>query len=412
MSIYAMFCALLVLALAIHFINRRFVKIQSTIAITIGAFLVSMVLILCHHLDWFNLETPAELLLSQFDFRKVLLDGMLGFLLFGGTLFVDYRQVKKYKFEIATLASVGTLASTFIIAAMIYYILQWLGHGFPFLICLLFGALISPTDPIAVIAIVKEMKAPKALETKIAGESLCNDGVGLVIFVTLYQLAFGGIHPTWQTTLLLFLREVIGGILYGLLIGGISVWMIRLLRDMRLEILLTICIASAGYVFAQSIGISGPLAMVTAGLMVGNCLRQSVSNNRIVSQLWEIADEVLNTVLFLLIGLELLTFNVQIWYIIAGVLAIPVVLFTRLVTVAVPMQLFKKLRRYAPHATLILTWGGLRGALALAMALSIPPSIYRDTLIMITYCVVLFSIVVQGLTVGPLVRRSLSLDRP
>lgn len=402
MSIYAVFCLLLLLALAVHFINHRLVKIQPTIAITIGAFAVSLVLIIAKHSGWFDLESPVQHLLGRIDFHNVLINGMLGFLLFAGALSVDYEQFKKFKWEIGSLAFLGTLASTFLVAGIMYYVLQWLGDGLPFLLCLVFGALISPTDPIAVIATVKEIKAPKELGTKIAGESLLNDGVGLVIFVTLYQLAFGGIHPTWQSTLTLFLREAIGGIAYGLVIGAIARGLMRLLNDMGLEMLLTICIASAGYVLAQSIDISGPLAMVVAGLMVGKKIREHVS----LSDFWELIDEVLNAILFLLIGLEVLTFRIHGWYLQAGFCAIAVVLFSRLITVAVPMQLFKRYRQYSPFVITILTWGGLRGALALAMALSIPHSPYRNAIIMITYCVVLFSIIVQGLTAKPLVKLS------
>ena len=402
MSIYAIFCLLLLLALIIHVINHRFVKIQPTIAITIGAFIVSLVLIIGKHAGWFDLEKPVQHLLSHINFHNVLINGMLGFLLFAGALSVDYQQFKKFKWEIGILAFLGTLTSTFIVGFIIYYVLMWLGDSLPFLLCLIFGALISPTDPIAVIATVKEIKAPKELGTKIAGESLLNDGVGLVIFVTLYQLAFGGIHPTWYGTLLLFLREAVGGIVYGFIIGGIALWLMKLVKEVRLEMLLTICIASAGYILAQNIGISGPLAMVVSGLMVGNRIRKHVS----LSAFWELIDEVLNTILFLLIGLELLTFTIHSWYIEAGVCAIAIVLFARLITVAIPLQLFKRYRYYSPYVITILTWGGLRGALALAMALSLPHISDRNAIIMITYCVVLFSIIVQGLTAKPLVKLS------
>lgn len=402
MSIYAIFCLLLLLALMINLLNIRFVKIQPTIAITFGALLVSMLLILTKYLGWFSLDNLSQSLLDRIDFHAVLIDGMLGFLLFAGAMSVDYKQFKKFKWEITTLAFLGTLASTFIIGGLIYYVLNWIGTGLPFLICLIFGALISPTDPIAVIATIKEIKAPQELGTKIAGESLINDGVGLVIFVTLYQLTFGHHRPTWHGTLLLFLREAGGGVLYGFIIGSIGLWLMKWLKSLRLEMLLTICIASAGYIFAQSIEISGPLAMVVAGLMVGNRVRQYAT----LSQLWELIDEVLNAILFVLIGLEILVLHVHAWYLEAGSCAIVVALFARFISVGLPMQLFKRYRQYSPYIVTILTWGGLRGALALAMALSIPASPYRSPIIMITYCVVIFAVIAQGLTVKPLVKLS------
>lgn len=401
MSIYAIFCLLLLLALAMRLLNQRFFKIQATIAVTIGAFVVSMVLLLGKHTGWFDLEPAVATVLSHIDFHDVLINGMLGFLLFAGAISVDAKEVLKFKWEIGTLAFLSTLASALVVGVLIEFLMRAIGHPMPLIMCMLFGAVISPTDPIAVIATLKEIKAPKELATKVAGESLLNDGVGLVIFVTIYQLAFSGHTPTWQGTLWIFVKEALGGMAYGAVLGLICLWLMKRIQSMQIELLLTLCLASAGYVFAQYLMISGPLAMVVSGLMLGSRIREY----KALEDFWELVDEVLNAILFLLIGLEILTFHETGWMITAGVLSIVLVLFVRLITVGIPMQLFKRYRRYSPYVTTILTWGGLRGALALAMALAIPTHAPdRNVIIMITYCVVLFSIIVQGLTAKPLVR--------
>lgn len=411
MALYSLFCLIVVFAVCIHYLNDRLLKIQSTIAITVGAVVTSAVFALAHQYAHFDASYHIEGLLKSLDFKDLLLNGMLGFLLFAGALTVDLKALLKFKWEVGTLATLGTIASTLLVGYVMFYTLPLINLHLTLLQCMIFGALISPTDPIAVLATVKNINAPKDLETKIAGESLFNDGVGLVIFVTLYTLAFSGHTPTVSETVILFLREAVGGFVFGLTLGAIAYFLIKPLNDSRLEILITICIASAGYVFAQHLHISGPLAMVVAGLIVGNVIRERVLSTHGQNHLdivWEVIEELLNAVLFLLIGLELMVVHVQDGFIIAGLIAIPLVLIIRFITVALPMSCFKVRRRYVPFVISILTWGGLRGGLALAMALSLPKGNFRDLILVMTFGVVLFAIIIQGLTAKPLVKLSKS----
>ena len=390
-------------AVIIHYLNERFLRIQSTIAITLGAVLIALLLMLSHRLGLTNLQPEMQLFVAKIDFRSLLLNGMLGFLLFAGALTVDLKSLWQAKWEVGVLALFGTVVSTFLVATGVYYLLELLGIRANYLTCLLFGAIISPTDPVAVLATLKSVKAPNSLAVKIAGESLFNDGVALVIFATLYQVAFHGVHPTFSAVSFLFLKSAIGGLLYGFILGVVAFYLIRPLKDIKTEILITLCLASAGYTFAQHIGISGPLAMVVAGLIVGQQVRR---RGRLqIGNFWELVEEILNAVLFLLIGLELLLLKANWWFVLAGIIVIPLVLFVRFVSVGVPMAWFKRKRHYVPFITTILTWGGLRGGLALAMALALPDNFpARDLVLVLTYSVVLFSIIVQGLTAKKVVR--------
>lgn len=410
MHFYSIFSLILIIAIFIEIFNRKFIKIQSTIAITLGALFVSLVLVIGHHFNLLKLEDPIAKMVDQLNFKDLLLNGILGFLLFAGAMTVDLKELLKHKWEVGILAFFGTLASTALVGILIYGLSQLLHLNLPLIACFLFGAIISPTDPIAVLAMIKEVKAPKQLATKIAGESLFNDGVGLVIFVTLYQVAFAGHTPSALSTLTLFGREAVGGILYGLLLGLGATAILKRLSDFRLQMMITLAIASAGYIFAQTtLEVSGPLAMVVSGLMIGNIAKRQAFDSdgaAFLEHFWELLDELLNAVLFLLIGLELMLLPWRLNTFIAGCVAIFLVLFARYITVAIPMTVFKRYKRYTPFVVTILTWGGLRGGLALAMALSLQAGPIRDTLLPITYCIVVFSIVVQGLTSKSLIRLS------
>ena len=280
--------------------------------------------------------------------------------------------------------------------------LQWLGITVSYIYCLVFGALISPTDPIAVMGILKVVGAPKELETKIAGESLFNDGVGVVVFLVLLGIATGGGEVSTTSILSLFALESIGGILFGLGLGFLGFFMLRGVDNYQVEALVTLALVMGGYVLAEVIHVSAPIAIVVAGLFIGNQGRMLAMSDRTRERLddfWELVDEILNAVLFLLIGMEILilTFNKQ--FMIAGLLAIPIVLLARLICVGTPIQIMKRFRTFTPYALTILTWGGLRGGISVALALSIPQGPARDPLLVITYFVVIFSIVVQGLTI-------------
>jgi CPA1 family monovalent cation:H+ antiporter len=278
-----------------------------------------------------------------------------------------------------------------------------------FIYCLLFGALISPTDPIAVLGILKKVGAPKKLETKIVGESLFNDGVGVVVFLTIYQIAKGGADITFGEVAELFAIEVIGGIVLGLLLGWLTYRMMRSINDYDIEVIINLAAVMGGTVLAQYLHVSAPLAMVTAGLFVGNDrMRESAMSEvteQYVDKFWELTDVLLNTVLFVLIGMEILALTYDNWYILAGLLCVPALLLARYLSLMLPIKLFAKKLDFVPNTNLIMTWGGLRGGISIALALSLTGEMHRDLFLVITYIIVVFSIIGQGLTVGKLIER-------
>ncbi len=412
MSTYAIVAFLLNLATALAYINQRYIKMQPTIAIMAGSLLLSLSLIV---LGAFGLGTQTHdhisMLINSLNFHDILIDGMLSFLLFAGALNVDLNELNRVKWEIISLAVFGTVASCFLIASGTYCIINLLGGHLSYYYCLLFGALISPTDPIAVMATLKQISAPRALSVKIAGESLFNDGVAIVLFITIYRAAFDYTHNvTVGTIIALFTQQAVGGVAYGILIGLIAYKLIKPIDDHKIEILITLGITTGGYILAQNLGVSGPLAMVVAGLFIGNRGRQfamSAQSRKSLFEFWELIDEILNAVLFLLIGFEILSIHDFSITFIPGLLAIPLVLLVRAVTVALPMSLFKLKKSYPPYTTTIIIWGGLRGGLAVALALVIPGSgTDRILILTMTYMVVLFSILVQGSTAPYLIKRS------
>ncbi len=410
MDPYTLSAIVLTLAVLIAYINHHTFKVQMTIAIMAGSLLISLFLVILQHVGLTNLTHQTKNLLIQTNFHRLLINGMLSFLLFAGSLTIDFKSLKERKWEIASLASAGTLASTILVGLTLYELLQLFHISLPFLYCLLFGALISPTDPIAVIATFKEIKAPKKLETCVAGESLFNDGVGIVIFITLYQLTFQGVPITFKAVSLLFLQQAIGGVLYGALIGFIARQLIATAKDGRIAILITLAVVTGGYQLALSMGISGPLAMVVAGIFVANTVQRtkygkpSIQLRKTLHLFWEIIDDVLNAILFLLIGFELLAIHALWQHIFLALLTIPAVLLIRLITVALPITYFQRKRSKEPYTIAILTWGGLRGGLAVALALSLPPSHYRDLILTLTFAVVAFAVIVQGLSIKPLAK--------
>ena len=407
MNSYTLASIILTLAVAISYINHRFIKMQSTIAIMVASLLISLVFIIMQHTGLANVVDTIKNLLIQTDFHTLLINGMLGFLLFAGSLSIDFSILKSRKWEIGILASLSTIASALLIGIAIYYLLPLLNLSLPFLYCLLFGALISPTDPIAVLAIFKEISAPKNLAVCVSGESLFNDGIGIVIFLTLYKLTFQGVPISFKNVSLLFLEQAIGGIAYGAIIGFIGHYLIKGIKDAKVIILVTLAIVTGGYSLALAISISGPLAMVVAGIFIGNKVRKTKSEaeqNNLLKTFWEIIDELLNAVLFLLIGFELLNINVDNFKFSTVLVVIPLVLLTRLITVSIPMKFIQTRKKLDPYTISILTWGGLRGGLAVALALTLPVSAYRELILAMTYSVVVFSVIVQGLTIKPLAK--------
>ncbi|OEF06909.1 cation:proton antiporter [Vibrio genomosp. F10] len=418
MSIYYTLCFLSAAAMLIAFLNNKIVKMQTTIAITAGAMVLSLAILIVGQNNWFQLTDIATTTIASINFEDFLLKGILGFLLFGGGLGIKLPNLKDQKWEITALALGATLISTFLIGGILYGFCQLIGIPFDFVYCLLFGSLISPTDPIAVLAIVKKLDAPKRISTQIEGESLFNDGFGLVIFVTIFTIAFGTETPTIGSVSLLFAQEALGGILYGFVLGLLFHYLISATDDHSMELLLTIGIPTAGYVFADIIHVSGPLSMVVSGIMIGNWTRFtgfSIESEEHLDHFWELVDEFLNGILFLLIGMSMLLFKFhqEDWILMA--FSIPLVLFARYFSVFVSYLGFQRFRSYNPWSVRILTWGGLRGGLALAMALSIPSGIWvipdklidvKEIILVMTYSVVVFSILIQGSTITPMIEKA------
>ncbi|VAW75032.1 Na+/H+ antiporter, NhaP family [hydrothermal vent metagenome] len=412
MSLYNTLAILLTLSALFSYINHRVFKLPTTIGLMLIALLVSMVLLVINHFEQplgFSVKGHVQQVLGSIDFGKTLLHGMLSYLLFAGALHVNLNDLAKFKWVIGILATFGVVLSTILVACITWLIAtKLLGLNISFLYCLIFGALISPTDPIAVISILKNINAPKKLETKIAGESLFNDGIGVVVFLVLLSIATSNTETiTVLSVSKLFLVEVVGGIVFGLIIGAIAYFMLRSIDNYSVEILITLAIVSGGYALATALHASGPIAVVIAGLIVGNHGRSKAMSEKTRTHLdmfWELIDEVLNAVLFVLIGFEVLVLTLTANYLLAGAIAIPTVLLARFIAVSIPVLLFKRLREFSPKTIRILTWGGLRGGISVALALSLPEGDTRNLILTMTYTVVAFSILVQGLTIGRLVR--------
>jgi CPA1 family monovalent cation:H+ antiporter len=306
------------------------------------------------------------------------------------------------------LATLGIVLSTFIVGTLIWILLKFLEFDIAYIYCLLFGALISPTDPIAVMATLKTVGIAKSLETKITGESLFNDGVGVVIFLVLLSLAYSPEDVSAGEAALLFVQEAVGGVLFGVVLGYIGFYLLRTVDNYQVEILLTLALVMGGYTLALALHTSGPIAIVVAGLMIGNkgrALAMSDKTREHLDTFWELIDEILNAVLFVLIGLEMLILDFSAGYITAGLLAIPLVLMSRFFSVGIPVSLLRLKKEYSPHVVKILVWGGLRGGISVALALSLPMGETRDVFLAMTYIIVVFSILVQGLTIAPMLRR-------
>ncbi|MBW2230651.1 MAG: sodium:proton antiporter [Deltaproteobacteria bacterium] len=414
---------LITLAALFSYLNHRFLGLPTTIGLMVFGLLTSFCLIAAGRLVP-ELESAALALLERIDFDDTLMHGMLGFLLFAGALHVDLEDLAAQKGVIALLASVGLLISTAVVAVLTWGVLRGLGIEIPFMLCLLFGALISPTDPIAVLAILKTMSVPKSLETKITGESLFNDGLAVVVFLAISGAAgLGGGHTDEGSLVMnllrLFALETIGGAVFGAAVGWIAFLAFRSVDSYEVEILISLALVSGGYALAQVLHVSGPIAMVVAGLLIGNHgrrLAMSDSTREHLDTFWKLMDEILNAILFVLIGLEVIVLSVHGSWLAAAVLAIPITLVGRALGVGIPLTALRRLRRFTPHAAKVLTWGGLRGGISVALALSLSGTLGRadrdayEGILLMTYVAVSFSILVQGLTMAPLLRR-LGVDR-
>jgi len=401
MGILNTIALLLTLAALFSYLNERFLRLPTTIGIMLISLLLSVSLLLIGKLGWPSLQVEAQQFLRGIDFHQTLMHGMLSFLLFAGALHINLNDLAKQKGVIITLATFGILLSTVIVGSLSYWLLNSLGLNISFLYCLLFGALISPTDPIAVLSILKRAGVSKTLEVKVVGESLFNDGVGVVVFLLLLGLATGDSSATPTGIGLLFIQEAVGGILFGMLCGLAVYWLLKSVNQYQVEVLLTLALVMGGYALATAIHVSGPIAVVVAGLFIGNQGRVFAMSDETrghLDQFWELIDEILNAVLFVLIGLEVLVLSLEMEYLLAALGIIPMVLLARYTSVALPLSVLKKFRRFSPNAVEVLTWGGLRGGISVALALSLPMGSERDVILTITYAVVISSILVQGLT--------------
>ncbi len=401
--------AILISASALFaYVNHRFVGLPTTIGVMVIAMLVSVLAYLLSLLGFGDFHAHATRLLGGIDFNKTLLHGMLSFLLFAGALHVNLNDLRKQKWIIFSLATFGVCLSTFLVGTVTYYLLDLLNCHLPYIYCLLFGALISPTDPIAVMATVKRLGVSKELETTIAGESLFNDGVGVVAFMVLLMVLQSTQQVDAAYVALIFAEEAIGGIVFGLVLGGLGYYLLKTIDNYKVEVLITLALVMGGYALAMYLHTSGPIAVVVAGLLTGSVLRQHAMSDRTrqsVDDFWELIDEILNVILFALIGLEILIIPFDSQWFVAGILLIIVVISVRVVSVGVPIRVIGLKRKVAPHLVKILTWGGLRGGISVALALSLPPGDARDLVLFLTYIIVVFSIVVQGMTLGLFIKK-------
>lgn len=408
MQIYHYFTVIIILAAAFGYFNKRFLKLPRTIGVMIIALLTSLGIVLTAS-SFPDLFVQTKEMILSVDFYTILMGIMLSFLLFAGSIHIRLNDIKSERVPIIAFSTIGVLLSTFIVGGLMYLLLQAFSLDIPFINCLLFGALISPTDPIAVMGILKTANIPKPLETKISGESLFNDGVAVVLFVAILEISKVGFENMGFTDIaLLFLREAGGGIILGTILGSVGTYILKTIDDYSVEVMVTLAMVMGGYWLASSLHISGPLAMVVAGIFIGNRGREvgmSSITEEYIDKFWEMLDEILNAVLFLLIGLELLVINFENIYILIGVIAIFVVLFARFVSVGIPFFLLKRRVKFETNSFPILVWGGLRGGISVALALALPRESSGDMFVAITYIIVLFSIIFQGLTIGNLAKK-------
>ena len=382
------------------YLNQRVIKLPDVIGITAIGVVVSIVAVVLAKFDT-AVAAAVKTTASGIDFPGLLLHGVLGLLLFAGSLHINVADIAKEKWLILVLATCGVVLSTAIVGALFFAATQWLGLGISLLHCLLFGALVSPTDPVAVLAVLKRAGVPKSLETRISGESLFNDGTGVVVFLTLLEISAGSGKFAAGSTALLFATEVLGGTAFGLAAGYLGFLMMRRIDSYPVEIMITLALATGGYAFAEALHVSAPIAMVLMGLIVGNRgKREAMSDEtqRRLFDFWAIVDELLNLLLFGLIGLEMMVLTFSGAQAAAAALGILIVLAARLVSVAGPLLATPRLRPFRKAAITIMTWGGLRGGISIALALSLPELAGRETLVSTTYAIVIFSILVQALT--------------
>lgn len=399
---------LIVLSAVLGWVNHRFLKLPSTVALTMMGALASVVVIAVDRLlPQSDLAGLVGGFLDDIDFHETLMEGMLSFLLFAGALHVDLDQLRRGRWQIAILSTIGVVASTLMVGGGFWLLTGLVGAAVPLAWCLVFGALISPTDPVAVMGVLKTARVPPTLQATIAGESLFNDGVGVVIFSILLASAAAGTAFSLPHALELFAVEALGGAVLGLVAGWIGYRAMKAIDDYAVEVLVSLAVVMGGYSLASALHISGPVAMAVAGLLIGNkgvAEAMSDTTRDYLLKFWALLDEVLNAVLFLLIGLEAVVLAERLGLLGLGLLTVPLVLAARAASVGLPLLAWRRLLPFG-LAFPTMTWGGLRGGISIALALSLPPGPMKDVLLAATYVVVLFSVLVQGGTIERVVRR-------
>ncbi|STD54463.1 cation:proton antiporter [Empedobacter falsenii] len=411
MELYYSFSVLIVLAALFSYANLRFLKLPGTIGIMIIAMLVSIAIRLLGDSYFPDATKDMFQLFNSLDFNEILMGAMLNFLLFAGAMHVNILDLKNLRWTIATYATISVVLSAFIISVILYYIAPYFGIQIPYIYCLLFGTLISPTDPIVVLGILKQAKVPKIIETKITGESLFNDGVAVVMFAVVLQIATNpSFDADFASVSKLFLMEAGGGILLGLLLGFTASRSMKKIDDYKVSALITLSIVMGGFLIAKELHVSSPLAMVIAGLIIGNYGKKfamSKTTQDYLNKFWELIDEIMNAILFLFIGFELLLIEDLMDQILLGIVTIFIVLLSRTLSIVIPARTILRKNTFSKGSLIVLVWGGIRGGVSIALVLSMPNSEWKDLLLEITYIVVLFSIVIQGLTVGKVANRVL-----
>ena len=398
------FSIIFLLAAVISVINHRWIKLPSTIGSLVLALVVSGILISSQFVDpVFYHETCS--LVQASNFSELLLDMMLSFLLFAGAIHIDLRKLLDQKKSILTFASIGVLVSTALFGFFFYLISDLLHLGLPLMVCMLLGAIVSPTDPIAVLAILKKAGVSETIELKIEGESLFNDGFGVVVFTVILSLVE---HSTGasigQEIGIIFLHEVLGGLLFGLVIGMIMKRLLLLVQDEdQLSIMITIAMITGGYALSETLGVSGLLAIVIAGIYTGHFLNGPEFPQKLklkINDIWGVLDYSLNVILFVLIGISMHLVEFDGWVVVASLIAIPGMLLARYLSVVVSSFIVRTRSVLQQKMMLLFTWGALRGGISLALVLSLGESPYKSILLTVVFIIVIFSIIVQGLTIG------------
>lgn len=409
MNLYQIITSLVVLSATFAYLNKKFIKLPISIGLMFLGTILSVLLIIYSKV-FPNSVIIIKEIIDNLDFSKIVLEVLLSFLLFAGAMHTNYNELKENKRSIILFAFVSVLLSTFFVAGTLYIIAMFIGFQVKFLYCLLFGALISPTDPIAVLGILTKANVPKTAEINIVGESLFNDGIGVVVFITLLSIINLGIdHVSVVDILSLFVKEAGGGIALGLAIGYLIFIVLKSIDDYETEVIITLAAVMGGTWLAQSLHVSGPLAMVVAGLMTGHKAKKEAMSDTtrlFVDKFWHLIDVLMNALLFVLMGLKFVSIEFNYKYLLIGLIALPFFILARYLSLILPFNVLKKWLNVKKETILLMTWGGLRGGLSIAMALSLNDSISsKDMFVLITYVVVMFSIFVQGLTVERFARR-------